>query len=320
MDSSKLNELLIKYGKGTCTDSEIMLLYRFFDSYQDEVDIWDAKGSKEKERVRRQLEKRVNRKILAVEAKQKPRLGYFVKIAAAVILLLSIGFVARMALSEEMTIMEYERIVSNDRGVKKVDLLDGSSVWLNRNSELKVPKTFSKAKIREVILDGEAFFVVAKNKERPFVVSSNDIKTKVLGTRFNIREDNGTSVVSLVEGSVEVIGPSEKVLLKPNEKAIYKNGENNIEVIGMDKELELAWMSNIFEFEHTELSRVATLLGRRFHKIIEFDNPGLRGKKVTGYYRDESLNTILLSVTQAGNLDYKFIDETQILIFEPTKK
>lgn len=320
MDSSKLNELLNKYEKGTCTDSEIMLLYRFFDSYQDEVDIWGTKGSKEKERVHSQLEKRVKGKILALEVKQKPRLETFIKIAAAVVLLLSIGFVARMALSEEMTIVEYERIVSNDRGIKKVDLMDGSSVWLNRNSELKVPKTFSKAKFREVILDGEAFFDIAKNKERPFVVSSNDIKTKVFGTRFNIWEENGASVVSLVEGSVEVIGPLEKVLLKPNEKAIYKNGENNIEVIAMDKELELAWMSNNFEFEHTELSRVATLLERRFHKIIEFDNPRLSGKKVTGYYRDESLNTILLSVTQAGNLDYRFIDETHILIFEPTKK
>lgn len=320
MDSSRLNELLVKYGKGTCSNDELVLLYRFFDSYQDEVDIWKEKGPVEKERVRKELEKIINIRILEEETKKKPKSQYFLKIAATVLLLFSIGFLTKMSLFKKKAAVEYEHIVSSSKGVMEVNLNDGSTVWLNRNSELWVPRTFSSAKSREVVLQGEAFFEVASNKERPFVVSTNHIKTKVLGTRFNIREDNEVSEVALVEGSVEVNAFSEKVLLKPMEKAVYQNGGPNLAVTEMDRELELAWMSNVFEFEHTELSRVAIVLGRRFHKKIEFDRPDLMNRKVTGIYKDESLSTILFSVTRAGNLGYKVIDEQHILIFEPSKK
>lgn len=320
MDNPKLNELLVKYEKGTCSYDELVILYRFFDSFQNEVDIWNEKGPIEKERVRIELKKRINNRILQEQTRKNQKSQFFLKIAATFLLLFGIAYFIKTSLYQEKPPIEYEHIVAGDKGSMEVNLTDGTTVWLNRKSELLIPKTFSNAMSREVILHGEAFFEVVENKELPFVVNTPLMKTKVLGTSFNIRQDNGVAEVALVEGSVEVQTSSERVMLKPMEKAVYQSGQPNLKVSEMDKELELAWRSNVFEFEYTELSRVALVLERRFHKKIKFDRPELRKRKVTGLYKNENLNTILYSVTRAGNLEYKVIDEQHILILEPSKK
>ena len=318
MDKSKLIDLLSKYDKGTCTKEELVLLYRFFDAFQDDNNIWDTKGIVEKERIRKELSKKIKQRIDFQERNRKS-ISPLWKVAAAILFVIGLGAMTKMLLFQKEQPIEYERIVSNDMGIKEVALMDGSTVWLNRNSELVVAKKFMESEFREVTLHGEAFFEVAKNKNRPFIVHSSGFQTKVLGTKFNVKESNERTDVALIEGSVEVNANAEQVLLKPMEKAVFGHGNDSIAIVEMDMELELAWMTNDFDFKNTKLSRVATMLERRFHKKITFEQSGMAEKKVTGHYENESLNAILLSVTQAGNLDYKYNDKQHILIFKPLK-
>ena len=278
MDKSKLIDLLSKYDKGTCTKEELVLLYRFFDSFQDDNNIWDTKGIDEKERIRKELSKKIKQRIDFQERKGKSILPLW-KVAATILFIIGLGAMTKMLLFQKEEPIEYERIVSNDLGIKEVELIDGSTVRLNRNSELVVAKNFMESEFREVTLQGEAFFDVAKNKNKPFIVHSGGFQTKVLGTKFNVRESRERTEVALIEGSVEVNGNSAQALLKPMEKAVFGHGNDSIAIVEMDMELELAWMTNDFDFKNTKLSRVATILERRFHKKITFEQSGLAEKK-----------------------------------------
>ncbi len=109
----------------------------------------------------------------------------------------------------------------------KVELPDGSVVWLNAGSTLTYDKDFGKEN-RAVTLIGEGFFDVTKNKEKPFIISTESISIKVLGTVFNVKaykEDKQTET-SLIHGSIEVTiknRPNDKIILSPSEKLIVEN-------------------------------------------------------------------------------------------------
>lgn len=111
----------------------------------------------------------------------------------------------------------------------KLVLPDGTQVWLNAGSKLSYDKTYGNT-IREVSLSGEAYFDVEKNPEHPFVIHTGSINIKVLGTAFNVKSFPGekNTETSLIRGSIEVTfknRPSEKIILKPNEKLITANEE-----------------------------------------------------------------------------------------------
>src|SRR5450432_4202977 len=107
---------------------------------------------------------------------------------------------------------------------------DGTLVWLNAGSRLSYDRNFG-ASFREVTLTGEAFFDVARNVERPFVIHTARIDIKVLGTRFNVKSypTDPTTEATLIRGSIEVSikdRPSEKIILKPNEKLVVANDDS----------------------------------------------------------------------------------------------
>lgn len=118
--------------------------------------------------------------------------------------------------------------VSTQPGSKsKIQLPDGSAVWLNSGSKLTYTKEFGK-EIREVTLTGEAFFDVTKMNEKPFIIHTTSIDIKVLGTAFNVKaypEDKHTET-SLIRGSIEVTiknRPNDKIILSPSEKLVVEN-------------------------------------------------------------------------------------------------
>ena len=108
-------------------------------------------------------------------------------------------------------------------------LPDGTNVWLNARSEMRYPAVFTGNK-REITLDGEAYFEVTHNEDKPFVVQTNKCNVEVLGTKFNVEaySDSEDFCTSLMEGSVRVSdkgNPSETVLLSPNHMVSLENGQ-----------------------------------------------------------------------------------------------
>ena len=121
-----------------------------------------------------------------------------------------------------------QNTVSTNLGSKsKIQLPDGSLVWLNADSRIIYKENF-QGPFREVQLTGEAFFEVVKDKEHPFIIHTQSIDLKVLGTAFNVRSytNEKKTETSLIRGSIEVTlhdNPDKKIVLKPNEKLIVQN-------------------------------------------------------------------------------------------------
>ncbi len=129
----------------------------------------------------------------------------------------------------------YNTLKTPRGGQYQVVLPDGTKVWLNASSSLRFPTAFV-GKQRDVELTGEAYFEVAKNKEKPFHVNVKEMQIEVLGTHFNVNaySDENSIKTSLLEGSVKIKNGSESGLLKPGQQGVIKNNSKNIEIKNAD--------------------------------------------------------------------------------------
>lgn len=145
---------------------------------------------------------------------------------------------------------------------------DGSKVHLNSGSRLRYPKKFG-FKERRIQLDGEAWFEIAKNKNRPFVVDLSCVDIRVLGTTFDVKAypEEGTISVSLEEGSIELSSQASGTYqLRPGEKAVYDKRSGRCEVArSRDVSQYSAWRRNILVFKSASLSDVMTTLSRNYN-------------------------------------------------------
>lgn len=161
-------------------------------------------------------------------------------------------------------------ILSTPKGGQyQVILPDGTKVWLNADSRLVYPARFSD-KVRKVEVYGEAYFEVKQNKEKPFVVHTMNETVEVLGTHFNVNsyKDEKYSSVSLIEGSVKVVLPSEQfVIIKPGQQSLLEG--KVIKILNVDVGEILAWKNGEFMFNNENLESVARKLARWYDLEIE---------------------------------------------------
>jgi transmembrane sensor len=147
--------------------------------------------------------------------------------AAVLIFLISGSYILYRHISRNEP--EYATLYTQPGKVSRVTLGDGTIIWLNAASHLKFPKTFAKSGPREVFLEGEAYFEVAKDMQHPFLVHTRDLTTKVLGTKFNVKAYTGLPgiEVTLLEGKVMLSAPSasdrkeDTLYLDPNQKGFF---------------------------------------------------------------------------------------------------
>jgi ferric-dicitrate binding protein FerR (iron transport regulator) len=156
---------------------------------------------------------------------------------------------------------------------------DSTVVTLNAGSRLIFPSFFT-GKTREVTLLGEAFFIVTKNREMPFVVKAGSLDIKVLGTEFNISAYPEENIIQTVlkEGSVSVrkntAGIFEKELyLKPSQMAVYDKNAGETEISEVDVEEYTIWTQGILRFDQMDLSRIIKRMERYYNLRIDYENP-----------------------------------------------
>lgn len=167
-------------------------------------------------------------------------------------------------------------------GEYQVVLADGTKVWLNSASRLIYPQSFV-GKERRVVLSGEAFFDVAHDAERPFIVETSRMNVKVLGTRFNVNDydDNEEVSTTLVNGSVEIVsGGQQAFRLIPGEQAYGK--ENELEKREVNVRLYTSWIDGKFLFNNTELEEIAKQISRWYDVEIFFSNESVKKVRFTG--------------------------------------
>lgn len=191
----------------------------------------------------------------------------------------------------------------------KITLSDGTQIWLNAGSLLKYPEDF-KGDTREVYLTGEAFFDVAKDKKHPFIIHTDKMDTKVLGTSFNVQAypDQTTQEVSVLTGRVNVKSTvtEENVYVTPGQKVVFKSKNNKLQAF---KDIPMnsisLWRKNIIVFEDTPLTEVVATINRNYNVAIEIKNKNLNTLKINGYFKDLSADQVVALVCNIINASYK---------------
>ncbi|WP_316817124.1 FecR family protein [Pedobacter nyackensis] len=210
----------------------------------------------------------------------------------------------------------------NHKGQRsKVTLSDGTLIYLGSNSKIRYPKTFSKT--REIELIGEAFFKVKRDTERPFIVHTNNIQTKVLGTSFKIEAFEGTPIeVSVATGKVSVdrlanatdIRLSPVAVLTPGHHVSWdEKTKKSILTDVSPEELEL-WKDGVLTFNNQRLADVMTVLERHYDIKILIPSIELSNYRInTTCSLNESITKIMEIMGKAGGFKYK-LEHDQITI------
>jgi len=247
--------------------------------------------------------------------------GYIVKAAAAVVIIAGCYFGARQAgLFGNFNNPEFVwNIKTTALGEKAIiTLQDSTKIVLNADSKLRYPSKFGN-KIREIYLEGEAYFEVRHDTSKPFIVHADGLTTTVLGTKFNISafpHDNDV-VVSLFEGSVKVSKTEEDkteklAILKPSQQIIYSEVDGKTALKEFEPQETAGWKDNILKFKAEPLEKVLVKLERAFGIKFELSNKSLEKFKITGNFKNETYTTICDALKKLTGLKYKIIKQDNI--------
>ena len=201
-------------------------------------------------------------------------------------------------------------------------LSDGTKIHLNAGSSLKYPVKFIHGKERQVFLEGEAFFDVAKDAKHPFIVNSNKLNIRVLGTSFNINsypEDDNINTV-LVEGSVSIYPEDESYknntssLLKPGYKASWNKNKKEINLDKVDTNIYTAWTKGKLIFLDMPFKNIRKKLERKYNVKIINNNEILENNTYNAVFDIETIEQVLETLNENFPIEYKII-ENQITIY-----
>ena len=186
----------------------------------------------------------------------------------------------------------------------KVDLSDGTVVWLNSGSSIEFGD-LDRQKVRQVRLAGEAFFSVSADPKRPFIVSTPDFSVKVLGTKFNVNTYNDIKTVVLVEGSVDVHRGRDRVSITPGEMFSWDSSasESRIQEVATDN--YVSWVNGYLLFENIPLGEVLSQLQSFFGTTFSYDAAKAASTRISGKLElREGLDTALLNLKNTTILSY----------------
>jgi transmembrane sensor len=346
-----VNELILKVLTNQATPDEYIILdewvkqsddnKRFFLRFRN---VWLASSQAvkhDKGAISKALEN-VNKKIKSSHSDEtsitvtrnfrdeKKSYTYYLRTAALWILLTGVGAVFSMLFVKPARILNLNSEVSvmAPRGSKALTTLpDGTVVWLNAGSKLEYQISDEKP-VREVSLEGEAFFNVSKDPRHPFTVNAGEMIIKAYGTEFNVKAypEEKEVETTLVKGSISVEiknKPSNKTLLKPNEQAIYyrptsERSENFLVTKGIDPSIYTLWINDRLQIRGETLYDLAVILERKYDVTIHFDDNSLKDLRFTGIIENETIEQILELIKISSKVDYR-IDGRKIMLSK-TKK
>jgi len=364
MNREELKKLLEKYSQNTLSPKEKKQLLGIMES-QEHRDLvkselyteWNRRDQEapffQKSRVLKELHARLDMeqpggKYLRADKKSAiliPLLKYAAVFLVAVAATSLVYFNLQPGTAYEKESRE-NRVEINYGSKGLVHLPDGSKVWLNAGSTISYPDHFS-SESREITLSGEAFFDVTHRKGSPFIVQTDNLDIRVLGTRFNVKcyEDEQTIETTLVSGKVELLNKDDhsrvEAKLEKNQKAIYykedrhmqvektgdpgrKEGERRARVKpGQDRPLEVktlaepsvetSWKDGILKFNASDFEELARQMERWFDVKIHFHDPAAKTIKYTGAFDKETLEQAMEALSMSFPIEYT-IDKNEVHI------
>lgn len=341
MDRNEFRQLLKRYLDNSCTEEERRIVnqwYQLLDASNHVI------SDKELSEVEDRLWNKIHSATISTIPEQqfKSKKTGWLKYAAAACLIGAIGLIAfvgfqnkkRAASNDQLVVTKVNQgfleAANNSDTAKGIALEDGSFVTLYPGSKLAYPKSFPSNK-REVYLDGDAFFSVSKNANRPFFVYNNRIVTQVLGTSFGIHKNNGQVEVAVKTGKVavyenkeeislnEVQQKSNGVIITPNQKVTYYQEERHFVTSIVDqptpvvKEAEPTILETHFNYSETPLNKVLDDLENTYELEIVLENDKIKNCLFTGDLTSQNLFNKLESICLVFNASYE-IKGTKILL------
>ena len=219
-----------------------------------------------------------------------------------------IKYSGKDSLAGQSAEVKYNTLIVPRGGEFSLELADGTRVWLNAESRLRYPVAFT-GKERKVEMEGEVYFEVAKNKEKPFIVTVNGVDIRVLGTSFNVSAYQEDMVTTLVEGKVQLKKGNEQVILSPNQQAIWSDDEFRVKQV--DARNFVLWKEGVFYFEDVDLETILDDMARWYNVNVFYMNPALKEMKFSVEIRRYGdINEILRRIGQTKRVKFEIKDRT----------
>ncbi|HZL10076.1 MAG TPA: FecR domain-containing protein [Prolixibacteraceae bacterium] len=253
---------------------------------------------------------------------QKTGLSTLLKYAAVFILAFSLGTASFyfMNSNQQKELANLYNTIDVPYGERsRITLYDGTRVWLNSGTKFRYPVVFSP-QTRDVYMQGEAYFDVAKDSKHPFIVNAGQLKVEVLGTHFNVcayTDDNEFSA-TLEEGSVNAVNTSsgKSMIIKPGEQVVVNREANNLKRQEVNTELFTSWKENLLKFEDAPFEDVIKKMERWYDVNISVDPAIDTKERYTMTIKTESLREMLQLVTRTTNMKYE-INENNVVLKKP---
>lgn len=333
-DIEELELQISNYLSGNCTEKEKETLLAFLASDEDAANtframsaVWAVSSIPSFAKNEEINLSHIKEKI-AVPETRTPRtrqlIPVWLKVAAAIILLLGCNYfwyTYTENLTEVYTKADSPYEIKVPAGSQTdIVLPDGTEVSLNAGSVLRYHRGFG-IRGRDVTLDGEGYFKVAKNEKIPFFVNTNGVQIRVVGTTFNVHAYNDDSyvMVSLLEGRVNLSTLSGSVMkLFPNEQALYNKNTGHMEKMKSNASTACSWLGGGVAFENASFTDIARRLERKFQVKIRIDSERLRKEHFSGCFNsNQNINDILNEINVEKQYTWEVSGDT---IFITDKK
>ena len=326
--SEDIHSIIVKFLTAQLSEAEATELEKWklanrenLQEYNDFVSLWTQSGSLKMPRPIDQLQAlSVVRKKVGIYPLKTRWINWAVQAAAVVVLSLIFSGIYNSLnhnnsgprFVDNSSTPIFQEIKAAYGTQAKVELSDGTKVFLNSGSKLRFPQTFANQQQRKVVLDGEGYFEVTKNKKQPFIVEANQLKIKVLGTKFNVDAyaDNSSVSVALVEGSVvlqENEGEQNKDLMKlsPNQVATLNPANQTLSKSDVpDLYKYTAWINGRIVFFGDPIQTVVKKLAKWYNVDIVISDQKLEGYKFTGTFINEPLEQVLNILSMTSKMTY----------------
>ena len=219
----------------------------------------------------------------------KPRFSWL-RVAASIILVAGLGIAAFMLVNKNTA--PKEMVAQTGQNVLVDTLPDGSVITLNKRSTVTYPSKF-KGNTRAIALKGEAFFNVAPDKKKPFIISVNDVQVTVVGTSFNIKGENGNTEVVVESGVVRVTRSGKTVELNAGEKVVMHANDSIASKEAVDEKLYNYYRTKEFVCDETPLWKLVQVLNEAYDAKIIIGRKELNNMQITTTFYNESLEKVL---------------------------
>lgn len=257
----------------------------------------------------KRLQNRIHEKDVRVLTPKKSS-SHWLRIAASILLVSTLGWLGYSYFENKSADKLIEIYASNT--TLNDTLPDGTTVTLNKNSSLSYASKF-KGKTRPVTLKGEAFFNVAPDKTKPFIIKINDVTVQVVGTSFNVKNKNGKTTVDVETGIVKVSKNKDQVELRHGEKVVIADKNSELLKSTSKGRLYNYYRNKELVCDETPLQELVEALSEIYNVNIVIKNASLKEKPLTTVFKDQSLDQVLEVIQETFRIEIEHKDNQIVL-------